>query len=100
MPRLEPRLTIQAYLAEPIDVGATPTGARRIFDIQGGSFEGPRLRGRVRPGSLREPRTSPPGHAWWARQGQGERSRVGSQPPSDMVTGQVLVVDGGLGIAG
>lgn len=49
MPRLEPLLTIQADLAEPLDVGATPTGARRIFDIQGGTFEGPRLRGRVLP---------------------------------------------------
>lgn len=32
------------------DLGATPSGQRRIVVVKGGSFEGPRLRGRVLPG--------------------------------------------------
>lgn len=31
----------------PIDIGIMPQGERRIVPIEGGSFEGPRLRGRV-----------------------------------------------------
>lgn len=31
-------------------VGAAPAGGRAIVPIEGGSFEGPRLRGRVQPG--------------------------------------------------
>jgi hypothetical protein len=33
-----------------IDAGPTPLGFRRIIPITGGSFEGPKLRGRVVPG--------------------------------------------------
>jgi steroid delta-isomerase-like uncharacterized protein len=32
------------------DVGLTPSGRRRIVQVTGGTFEGPRLRGRVLPG--------------------------------------------------
>ena len=32
------------------DLGVTPLGERFIIDILGGSFEGPRLKGRVLPG--------------------------------------------------
>jgi len=46
---LRPLLTLRADLREPVDVGAGPAGGRRILDISGGSFEGPRLSGRVLP---------------------------------------------------
>jgi steroid delta-isomerase-like uncharacterized protein len=36
--------------AELHDVGATPSGHRRIVSVTGGTFEGPRLKGRVLPG--------------------------------------------------
>jgi hypothetical protein len=49
-PELE--LAFEAHvLVDPrIDVGQTPHGLRRIIPITGGTFEGPRLRGRVLPG--------------------------------------------------
>ncbi len=37
-------------LAPPLAFGATPEGTRIIFEVTGGSFEGPRLRGSLRPG--------------------------------------------------
>ena len=40
---------MRATLAPPLAVGATPEGTRAIFDVTGGTFEGPRLRGRVLP---------------------------------------------------
>lgn len=45
--KLEPLMTFRATLKPPVDVGAGPFGTRRIFDVTGGSFEGPRLRGSV-----------------------------------------------------
>ena len=49
MPKLEALMTFHADLKDPVDVGAVPNGARRIFDIRSGSFEGPRLAGEVLP---------------------------------------------------
>jgi len=43
--KLEPLMTYRATLKPPVDVGTGPIGTRRIFDVTGGSFEGPRLRG-------------------------------------------------------
>jgi hypothetical protein len=37
-------------VGDPLDLGNTPFGGRRIFSIGGGDFEGPRLRGAVLPG--------------------------------------------------
>lgn len=34
----------------PIDIGAAPLGNRRIINITGGEFAGPRLKGKVLPG--------------------------------------------------
>jgi hypothetical protein len=48
-PKLEHLMTYQASLKPPVDVGAGPYGVRRIFDVTGGSFEGPRLRGKLLP---------------------------------------------------
>mgnify|MGYP000583502838 CR=1 FL=1 len=49
-----PGLTFLAELsvtvAEPIDVGPTPEGHRRVIPITGGTISGPVLNGRVLPG--------------------------------------------------
>ena len=37
-------------VASPTVVGKTPYGERRIIEILGGTFEGPLLHGKVRPG--------------------------------------------------
>ena len=41
--------TLTARVGAPFDVGVLPQGRRRISPIDGGEFEGPRLRGRVLP---------------------------------------------------
>jgi hypothetical protein len=46
MPRLEYLMTYRADLEEPVEVGAVPSGSRQIYDVAGGSFEGPRLKGK------------------------------------------------------
>ena len=42
-------MTFRAELRDAVDIGAGPAGARQIFDVTGGSFEGPRMKGRVLP---------------------------------------------------
>ena len=49
-PRFERLFELQGNLEKPQEVGATPTGVRRIFLVTGGSFEGPAARGTVLPG--------------------------------------------------
>jgi hypothetical protein len=49
-PGLEFAFELRAEVADPTVIGELPTGTRRIVDILGGSFEGPRLRGRLVPG--------------------------------------------------
>jgi hypothetical protein len=49
VPELEYLMTYRADLEEPVDIGAVPSGTRQIFDVKGGSFEGPRLKGRLLP---------------------------------------------------
>ena len=50
----EPRLSLvyrlEAVLGEPLDLGEVSCGRRRIVPQTGGTFEGPRLRGKVLPG--------------------------------------------------
>lgn len=41
--------TLTANVGTPFDVGELAQGRRRISPIEGGEFEGPRLRGRVLP---------------------------------------------------
>ena len=48
--RSEFLFTLTGTVASPLEVGATPLGTRRIFPITGGTFEGPRLRGRLLSG--------------------------------------------------
>ena len=47
MPKLEYLMTFKADLKPPVEVGGGPSGTRQIFDVTGGSFEGPRLKGRL-----------------------------------------------------
>lgn len=50
MPRIEPAWEALVEIGERRSLGVTPLGERFIIDILGGTFEGPRLRGRVLPG--------------------------------------------------
>src|SRR5881409_2018822 len=43
-------LTLQVFVAPPQKLGSVPHGTRVIAPITSGSFEGPRLRGKVLPG--------------------------------------------------
>jgi uncharacterized protein DUF3237 len=45
-----PLMTLQVFVAPPQKLGAVPHGTRVIAPITSGSFEGPRLRGKVLPG--------------------------------------------------
>jgi len=50
-PGLEFAFEVQVEVADPVVVGELPTGqTRRIVDILGGTFNGPKLKGRVMPG--------------------------------------------------
>jgi hypothetical protein len=43
-------MTLQVSVAPPQNIGAVPTGTRRMAPLSGGHFEGPRLRGNVLSG--------------------------------------------------
>ena len=45
-----PLMTLQVLVAPAQKLGAVPHGTRAIAPITGGTFEGPRLRGKVLPG--------------------------------------------------
>lgn len=51
----DPRLTrvfrLEATLGEPLDLGGTPRGRRRIVPASGGTFAGPELNGELLPGA-------------------------------------------------
>ncbi len=51
----DPRLTrvfrLEATLGEPLDLGDTPRGRRRIVPANGGTFAGPELNGKLLPGA-------------------------------------------------
>jgi Protein of unknown function (DUF3237) len=51
----DPRLThvyrLEAIVAEPLDVGETAQGHRRIVPLTGGTFTGPELNGKLLPGA-------------------------------------------------
>jgi hypothetical protein len=49
VPELEYLMTYRAEVKEPVEIGAVPSGSRQIFDVTGGSFEGPRLKGKLLP---------------------------------------------------
>jgi hypothetical protein len=45
--KLEHLMTYRAELKPPVEIGAGPFGMRSIFDVTGGTAEGPRLRGKL-----------------------------------------------------
>jgi len=49
-PVLEFAFEVRARVADPTVVGRLPTGTRRIVEILGGTFEGPRLKGTLLAG--------------------------------------------------
>ena len=49
-PTLTFAFEVRATVAAPTEVGLVPHGRRRIVAITGGTFEGPRLKGRIVPG--------------------------------------------------
>jgi hypothetical protein len=49
-PRLEFVTELRIRVAAPIEIGQLAGGQRRIIDILGGEFEGPLLRGVIKPG--------------------------------------------------
>jgi hypothetical protein len=50
-PRLTPVYRLDATLGQPLDVGSTTQGRRRIVPLTGGIFIGPELRGTLVPGA-------------------------------------------------
>src|SRR6478672_12878715 len=51
----DPRLTrvfrLEARLGDPLDLGDTPRGRRRIVPASGGTFTGPEINGKLLPGA-------------------------------------------------
>ncbi|MGO9310804.1 MAG: DUF3237 domain-containing protein [Spirochaetia bacterium] len=50
--RLEYLMTFHGDFVPPVDIGQITAGHRQIFVISGGSFEGPKLRGKILPGPV------------------------------------------------
>jgi muconolactone delta-isomerase len=50
-PRLTPVYRLEATLGEPVDVGDTGHGCRRIVPLAGGTFTGPTIQGKLLPGA-------------------------------------------------
>lgn len=48
-PVLEHIMDYHADLKPPAQIGAGPFGQRAIYDVTGGTFEGPKLRGKILP---------------------------------------------------
>jgi hypothetical protein len=49
-PKLEFAFEVRAEVADPTVVGLMPNGTRRIVNILGGTFEGPKVKGKLLPG--------------------------------------------------
>ena len=50
--RLEYLMTFHADLTQPVDIGQVAIGHRQILATSGGTFEGPKLRGKILPGPV------------------------------------------------
>jgi Protein of unknown function (DUF3237) len=50
-PRLRQVYRLEATLGEPLDLGDTPQGHRRIVLLTGGTFTGPEINGKLVPGA-------------------------------------------------
>src|SRR5580765_7106479 len=44
-------MVMRVKVGTPLNIGAVPCGSRRTAPLSGGTFEGPRLRGTILPGS-------------------------------------------------
>ena len=49
-PKLDFVFEVRAKVADPIVIGQVPEGTRRIIDILEGTFEGPKIKGKLLPG--------------------------------------------------
>ncbi len=49
-PQLEFVFEVRAKVADPVIVGQVPNGTRRIIEILSGTFEGPKIKGKILPG--------------------------------------------------
>ena len=49
-PQLEFVFEVRAKVADPIVIGQVPDGTRRIIEILEGTFEGPKIKGKLLPG--------------------------------------------------
>src|SRR4026209_1648267 len=49
-PKLEFAFEVRAEVADPTVIGQMPNGTRRIINIIGGTFEGPKVKGKLLPG--------------------------------------------------
>jgi hypothetical protein len=49
MAKLEYLCSYRADLEPPVEIGAVPFGTRQIFDVKGGTCDGPRLKGKLLP---------------------------------------------------
>lgn len=47
--KLDYLMTYRAELRDAVAIGQGPSGSRRIVDVLGGTFDGPRLRGEILP---------------------------------------------------
>ena len=50
-PRLTPVYLLEATLGQPLDLGETAQGHRRIVPLAGGTFTGPEINGKLLPGA-------------------------------------------------
>jgi Protein of unknown function (DUF3237) len=50
-PRPQPIYRLEAALGEPVDLGETDHGPRRIVPLIGGTFAGPAINGKLLPGA-------------------------------------------------
>ena len=50
--RLEYLMTFHADLSQPVEIGQTAIGHRQILAASGGTFDGPKLRGKILPGPV------------------------------------------------
>lgn len=48
-PKLEYLMTYHADLKDPVEIGKSAVGTRAIYDVTGGHFEGPKLKGKILP---------------------------------------------------
>lgn len=84
MPQLEHVMTVRATVDAMMSMGKTPQGERRVVPINGGTFEGPGLKGTILPGGedwqlIREDGVMELDARYWLRTDDGAVIRVHNQ---------------------